>query len=116
MLRDHRFIFNMIWLIVLLTIPLPLIVTIGNGLPEVFGSRVLAINLGVFAYSWMLSAIFLSSQQKWLDRIIGLPDMYIIHGVTAIFAVIFMYLHDQLLKSSGLISLTGEWEIGRAHV
>ena len=109
MLRDHRFIFNMIWLIVLLTIPLPLIVTIGNGLPEFFGSRVLAINLGVFAYSWMLSAIFLSSQPKWLDRIIGLPDMYIIHGVTAIFAVIFMYLHDQLLKSSGLISLTGEW-------
>lgn len=109
MLRDHRFIFNMIWLIVLLTIPLPIIVTIGNGLPEVFGSRVLAINLGVFAYSWMLSAIFLSSQPKWLDRIIGLPDMYIIHGVTAIFAVIFMYLHDQLLKSSGLISLTGEW-------
>ena len=109
MLRDHRFIFNMIWLIVLLTIPLPLIVTLGNGLPEVFGSRVLAVNLGVFAYSWMLSAIFLSSQPKWLDRIIGLPDMYIIHGVTAIFAVIFMYLHDQLLKSSGLISLTGEW-------
>ena len=109
MLRDHRFIFNMIWLIVLLTIPLPLIVTIGNGLPEIFGSRVLAINLGVFAYSWMLSAIFLSSQPKWLDRIIGLPDMYIIHGVTAIFAVSFMYLHDQLLKSSGLISLTGEW-------
>lgn len=99
----------MIWLIVLLTIPLPLIVTLGNGLPEFFGSRVLAINLGVFAYSWMLSAIFLSSQPKWLDRIIGLPDMYIIHGVTAIFAVIFMYLHDQLLKSSGLISLTGEW-------
>ena len=109
MLREHRFIFNMIWLIVLLTIPLPLIVTLGNGLPEVFGSRVLAVNLGVFAYSWMLSAIFLSSQPKWLDRIIGLPDMYIIHGVTAIFAVIFMYLHDQLLKSSGLISLTGEW-------
>ena len=109
MLREHRFIFNMIWLIVLLTIPLPLIVTLGNGLPEFFGSRVLAINLGVFAYSWMLSAIFLSSQPKWLDRIIGLPDMYIIHGVTAIFAVIFMYLHDQLLKSSGLISLTGEW-------
>ena len=109
MLREHRFIFNMIWLIVLLTIPLPLIVALGNGLPEVFGSRVLAINLGVFAYSWMLSAIFLSSQPKWLDRIIGLPDMYIIHGVTAIFAVIFMYLHDQLLKSSGLISLTGEW-------
>ena len=109
MLREHRFIFNMIWLIVLLTIPLPLIVTLGNSLPEVFGSRVLAVNLGVFAYSWMLSAIFLSSQPKWLDRIIGLPDMYIIHGVTAIFAVIFMYLHDQLLKSSGLISLTGEW-------
>ena len=54
MLREHRFIFNMIWLIVLLTIPIPLIVTIGNGLPEFFGSRVLAINLGVFAYSWML--------------------------------------------------------------
>ena len=111
MLREHRFIFNMIWLIVLLTIPLPLIVTLGNGLPEVFGSRVLAVNLGVFAYSWMLSAIFLSSQPKWLDRIIGLPDMYIIHGVTAIFAVIFMYLHDQLLKSSGLIKLTGEWSM-----
>ena len=109
MLREHKFIFNMIWLIVLLTIPLLLIITVGNGLPEGFGSRVLAINLGVFAYSWMLSAIFLSTQPKWLDRIIGLPDMYIIHGVTAIFAVIFMYLHDQLLKSSGLIKLTGEW-------
>ena len=111
MLREHKFIFNMIWLIVLLTIPLPLIITVGNGLPEVYGSRVLAINLGVFAYSWMLSAIFLSTQPKWLDRIIGLPDMYIIHGVTAIFAVIFMYLHDQLLKSSGLIKFTGEWSM-----
>ena len=111
MLREHRFIFNMVWLIVLLTIPLPLIITLGNGLPAVFGSRVFAINLGVFAYSWMLSAIFLSTQPKWLDRIIGLPDMYIIHGVTAIFAVIFMYLHDQLLKSSGLIELTGEWSM-----
>ena len=37
MLREHRFIFNMIWLIVLLTIPIPLIVTIGNDLPEVLG-------------------------------------------------------------------------------
>ena len=64
MLREHKFIFNMIWLIVLLTIPLPLMITVGNGLPEVYGSRVLAINLGVFAYSWMLSAIFLSTQPK----------------------------------------------------
>lgn len=108
MLRDHKFFFNMIWLIILLTVPLPLIMTIGQGLPDVFSDNILGINLGIYAYSWMLSAIFLGTQPKWLDRIIGLPDMYIIHGVTAIFAVVLMYAHDLMLRSSGLISLTGQ--------
>ena len=64
----------------------------------------MGINFGVFAYTWMLSAIYLSTQPKWLDRIIGLPDMYIIHGVTAVFAVVFMWLHDNMLISAGTLS------------
>lgn len=66
------------------------------------------MNFGVFAYTWMLAAIFLATQPKWLDRLIGLPDMYIIHGVTAIFALVFMYLHDNFLISAGAIALTGQ--------
>lgn len=108
-LRDHRFFFNMIWLIILITIPLPLIITVDNGLETLSSSsEIMGINFGVFAYTWMLSAIYLSTQPKWLDRIIGLPDMYIIHGVTAVFAVVFMWLHDNMLISAGLISLTGD--------
>lgn len=108
-LRDHKFFFNMIWLVILLTLPLPLIITAGNGLKDLStGSEIVGINLGIFAYIWMLSAIFLSSQPKWLDRIIGLPDMYIIHGVTAIFAVVLMWIHDNMLVSAGAISLTGQ--------
>lgn len=108
-LRDHRFFFNMIWLIILITIPLPLIITVDNGLETLSSSsEIMGINFGVFAYTWMLSAIYLSTQPKWLDRIIGLPDMYIIHGVTAVFAVVFMWLHDNMLISTGLISLTGD--------
>ena len=49
-LRDHRFFFNMIWLIILITIPLPLIITVDNGLETLSSSsEIMGINFGVFA-------------------------------------------------------------------
>lgn len=116
MLKNHKFMLNVIWLILLFTVPLPLIITLSNGLNILYTDYKLGINLGLFAYVWMLVAIFLASRPKWLDKIIGLPNMYIIHGVTSVLALILMWLHDNLLSSAGIIETTGEFSLYLATV
>lgn len=111
MLKNHKFYKNIIWLIILFSVPLPLIVLLGNGINQVYLSSITAINLGLMAYTWMLSAIYLATKPKWLDRLIGLPDMYLIHGVTTVFALVLMYIHKYSLPSAGLVELTGEFSL-----
>ena len=63
-LRDHRFFFNMIWLIILITIPLPLIITVDNGLETLSSSsEIMGINFGVCLYLDVICNIFINTAQ-----------------------------------------------------
>lgn len=108
MLKNHRKYLNLTWLIILTIVPLPLVITLKQGLPFIFQRDILQISFGLVAYVWMLSVIYLSTKPKYLDNLLGLPDMYLIHGVLSIFALVLLYLHKFLSPSVGLIETTGE--------
>ena len=108
MLKKHKLYLNLTWLFIILLLPLPLVITLKMGLPEIFQSDFLAITFGVVAYTWMLAVIFLSTKPKWLDNLIGLPDMYLIHGVLSIFALGLLYLHKFNIPSVGWIKQIGD--------
>lgn len=109
MLKQHFYIFGLTWSTILFLVPLPLILTLGAGLPASHASDALAIQLGSIAYVWFLVAIYLSTRPKWLDRLIGLPNVYLIHGILSMFAIWLAFLHKTNLGSHGLIRLTGDW-------
>lgn len=107
MSSSYRYFKNLFWLFLLFTMPLPLIVALNKGLPSLYADSLLGINLGIFAYAWLLMVIYLSAKPKWIDRFIGLPDMYLIHGFSALFSLILMIVHKMLLPATGLVKLTG---------
>jgi len=109
MLKRHRYSFGLFWLVAIFILPLPFIQTLSNGLPMIYQSEYRAIYYGTIAYVWMLLAVYLSTKPKWLDRLIGLPEMYLVHGILSIAAIILMYLHKQGTPSTGWIKTTGDW-------
>lgn len=109
MLKRHRYSFGLFWLIAIFLIPLPFIQTLSDGLPIIYQSEYRAIYYGTVAYSWMLLAVYLSTKPKWLDRLIGLPEMYMVHGMLSIAAIILAYLHKEGTVSTGWIKTTGDW-------
>ncbi|ANZ61884.1 FAD-binding oxidoreductase [Secundilactobacillus paracollinoides] len=109
MLKKFPYIFGLVWVVVLFVIPLPLIQALAAGLPGRNAADALAIQLGSVAYVWFLTAIYLSTRPKWLDRLIGLPNIYFIHGVLSLFAIGLAFIHKTNLHSHGLIQLTGNW-------
>lgn len=71
----------------------------------------MTIDLGVCAYSWWLVIVYLSTRPKWLEKLIGLPSMYFLHGMLGIVAIIAAFLHQNtlftmhpLIKRTGLIA------------
>lgn len=111
MLKYHNFSLGLVWLIILFIIPLPFIQTLSTGLPIIYISESQAIYCGAIAYSWMLSAIYLATKPKWLDRLIGLPDIFMIHGIISIAAIILAYFHEFGTTSQGWIKSTGSWAL-----
>lgn len=109
MLKKIPFLNGLVWLVILFVIPLPLIQTLGNGLPAIYANESLAIQWGTIAYVWFLVAIYLSTRPKWLDRLIGLPSLYFIHGMLSLLALFLAYLHKEQTHSYGLIKQTGDW-------
>ena len=109
MFKRHDYILGLTWLVILVLIPLPFIQTLSAGLPAVESSESLAIQLGTVAYVWMLTAIYLSTRPKWLDRLIGLPNMYMMHGIFSLLAIVLAYLHKLGSPSDGWIKTTGDW-------
>lgn len=99
---------NFIWAVILFTLPLPLIVAVTNGINPLYQGTLMSIDLGIYAYVWMLAVIFLSTRPKWIEKTIGLPDMYLIHGLTATMALVLLDLHSAFLQTDGLAKLTGE--------
>ncbi|MFC6259674.1 FAD-binding oxidoreductase [Levilactobacillus fujinensis] len=109
MLKRVPYVQGIVWLMVLFVVPLPLIQALALGLPATYASESLAIQWGSIAYVWFLAAIYLSTRPKWLDRLIGLPSVYFIHGILSIFAISLAYLHKTGTQSFGLIKQTGDW-------
>ncbi|GKT03829.1 FAD-binding oxidoreductase [Furfurilactobacillus entadae] len=109
MLKKVPYLNGLVWLVILFVIPLPLIQTLALGLPTIYSSEALAIQFGSIAYVWFLAAIYLSTRPRWLDRLIGLPSVYFIHGMLSMFAIGLAYLHKTETSSGGLIKQTGDW-------
>ncbi|WP_143462079.1 FAD-binding oxidoreductase [Levilactobacillus enshiensis] len=109
MLKRLPYVQGIVWLVVLFVVPLPLIQALALGLPAAYAGEALAIQWGSIAYVWFLAAIYLSTRPKWLDRLIGLPSVYVIHGVLSLFAIGLAYLHKMGTQSFGLIKQTGDW-------
>ncbi|ERL65365.1 hypothetical protein [Schleiferilactobacillus shenzhenensis] len=109
MLKRHNFALGLAWLTVLFLVPLPFLQTVSTGLPAIYNDQRQAILYGTIAYAWMLAAIYLSTRPRWLDRLIGLPEMYMIHGLVSIAAIALAYLHKTGTTSEGWTKTTGDW-------
>ena len=96
------------WAVVLFVVPLPLLATLAYGLPPIYAGQLFGIEIGVIAYTWMLAAVYLACRPRWVDRTVGLPHMYMIHGMLAILAIAAAFVHQSLLPGAGaMIGLTG---------
>ncbi|WP_314686391.1 ferric reductase [uncultured Bifidobacterium sp.] len=95
------------WVVAAVVVPMPLMLALSLELPTIYLGRIAAMQIGVAAYAWMLAAVVLSVRPRWLDRSVGLPHLYAIHGGIALFAIVAALVHDQLSSSTGLVKQTG---------
>jgi predicted ferric reductase len=109
MLKNYKFGLALFWLSVLFLLPLPLIQLAAIELPELFQTSLQPIQFGVIAYTWMQTSLFLASKPRWLDRLVGLPAIYLLHGILSILAIGLAFLHKSQMFSVDLIELTGSW-------
>ncbi|HEY0222431.1 MAG TPA: FAD-binding oxidoreductase [Lactovum miscens] len=109
MLKKHKFWLGLFWLITIFISPLPLVLTATQGLAGTINvSMTFGTQVGTVAYVWMLLVIAISVKPHWLDRLVGLPEMYFLHGIVGTLAVVLAFFHKELSPSTGLIKLTGE--------
>lgn len=109
MTRKLSYIQGLVWAVILFVLPLPLIQALALGLPRLYASEAFAIQLGSIAYVWWLAAVYLATRPRWLDRLIGLPSLYLIHGMLSLFALALAYLHKSQTSSFGWVKRTGDW-------
>ncbi|SFF73822.1 FAD-binding oxidoreductase [Curtobacterium sp. YR515] len=89
--------------------PLPLVLTLNAQMDDALSLRI-PITFGLIAYSWWLLGIILSTRPSWLDRAVGLPSIYAVHGVLAVLAIVPAYLHRQnTFAPDRLALLLGDW-------
>lgn len=98
----------LLWSLVAL-FPLPLVFTLNLQLGDAGPVR-LYVSLGLVAYSWWLLAILLSVRPSWLDRGVGLPSVYALHGALGVLAVAAAYLHrENTFAVDRLVRDLGDW-------
>lgn len=97
-----------LWFFILILLPLPFIVLLLTELSKHFSSTLFGIIAGLVGYIWMLLSMYLSTRPHWLDRLIGLPEVYMMHGLVALVAILSAWIHKMLVHSGGMISLTGD--------
>ncbi|OZG67546.1 ferredoxin reductase domain-containing protein [Bifidobacterium eulemuris] len=98
----------LVWIALLVVIPATLVAVFVVCAPAMIAALIPRIAAGLVAYVWMLEAIVLATRPHWLDRLIGLPKMYMMHGVLGVLALVFAFLHQLDLPSAGLTRLTGQ--------
>ncbi|MCO6557987.1 MAG: ferric reductase [Bifidobacterium sp.] len=97
------------WLSILVLVPAPFVAVLAVFINPIFREvSMLPIALGVIAYIWMLESVYLSCRPHWLDRLVGLPDMYLAHGLLAVFAFAISIIHRLELPTFGLAKTFGE--------
>ncbi|EHI74599.1 ferric reductase [Streptococcus criceti] len=108
MLKRYPLALYITWILILGIVPLPLIFVLNHQLVSSF-SDLLIYDFGLLAYVWWLVIIYLSTRPKWLDRLIGLPAMYFVHGFLGVLALVVAFLHRQLAFTyHEAIRLTGD--------
>ncbi|MFE3828509.1 FAD-binding oxidoreductase [Streptomyces sp. NPDC059092] len=89
--------------------PLPLVLTYDYQATEP-DSLKFYIFLGLIAYTWWLLSILLSVRPSWLDRSVGLPSIYGLHGMLGVLAIATAYVHrDYGYSPSRLARDLGDW-------
>ncbi|WP_295774365.1 hypothetical protein [uncultured Limosilactobacillus sp.] len=109
MLKRHGYWLGLIWMLVIFVLPLPFLQTLQVGIGGIVGAEWLPIAAGTIAYVWMLTSIYISTRPQWLDRTIGLPAAYQLHGIISLAAILLAFLHLEGAHSQGWIKLTGFW-------
>lgn len=108
MFKKNNYSLGLAWLTAVFILPTPFIYTFVNGMSALSSQRRIGIAYGIIAYVWMLLAIYIGTKPKWLDRLIGLPAAYMIHGILSLVAILLAFMHKSLSPSYGLISTTGD--------
>jgi predicted ferric reductase len=68
------------------------------------------ITLGLVAYSWWLAAVLLSVRPVWLERLVGLPSIYGLHGMLGVLAIVLAFVHrDNSYSGNQLAVVLGDW-------
>lgn len=97
------------WLIALFTVPMPFVAVLAVFIAPVYREMMMTpITLGIIAYVWMLESVYLSCRPHWLDRLIGLPHMYVMHGTLGMMALLLAALHRVDLPAYGLPKTLGD--------
>lgn len=86
-MKNHKIASGLIWIILMIILPLPLVLILNTGLVD-STSNLIAYDFGIFAYVWWLADVYLATRPKWIANSIGLPSMYFIHGMLAVFAIL----------------------------
>jgi len=70
----------------------------------------LYVMLGLVAYAWWLLSIVLSVRPSWLDRFVGLPSIYGLHGMLGLLAIVAAYVHgENSYAPNRLARFLGDW-------
>ncbi|GAA4798522.1 FAD-binding oxidoreductase [Streptomyces ziwulingensis] len=89
--------------------PLPLVLTY-DAMATAPGPLKFYISLGLIAYAWWLLSILLSVRPSWLDRFVGMPSIYGLHGMLGVLAIFAAYIHqDNSYSPSALARDLGDW-------
>ncbi len=96
-----------VWVVALIAVPAVFVAALLLGIRRYYLDSWPELVSGVIAYAWMVEAVALACRPHWLDRLIGLPAMYQLHGVMSSLALVVAYLHTLLSPSFGDVELTG---------
>ena len=97
-----------VWLMTVCGVPAATVVALHTTMDAFFAPLLPRIDAGVISYAWMLLATYLSTRPHWLDRLIGLPSIYMMHGVLGVAALAVAVLHRIDLPAYGPAKWAGE--------
>lgn len=97
-----------VWLMTVCGVPAATVVALHTTMDAFFAPLLPRIDAGVISYAWMLLATYLSTRPHWLDRLIGLPSIYMMHSVLGVAALAVAVLHRIDLPAYGPAKWAGE--------